>query len=126
MRDAGRRDGEQKNSVIEMMNVRPAGVEKEVRHPARHDKDHADARDDEGQEERDERQPREMPDGPRRRIMFSGQLFFSSFQFIARLAAARCRVSHNGHGGAKEKIRRDPLGEKDFCKKSWTAFCATN
>jgi len=68
MRDAGRRDGEQKNSVIEMMNVRPAGVEKEVRHPARHDKDHADARDHKGKEERDEREPRQMPDGPRRRV----------------------------------------------------------
>src|SRR5947209_3943838 len=62
-----------------MMNVRPGRVEKEVRHPARHDEDHANARDDKGQEERDKRQPREMPDGPWRRIMFSGQLFF---QFV--------------------------------------------
>src|SRR5213079_510675 len=32
-----------------------------------------------------------------------GSAFFSSFQFIARFAAARCGVSHDGHGGQKRK-----------------------
>jgi len=100
-------------------------VEKEVRHPARHDKDHADARDDEGQEERDERQAREMPAGR------GGVLCFrvSFFQFVpihCSICSSALRSLTRWSRRAKEKIRRDPLSEKDFCKKSWTAFCAAD
>jgi hypothetical protein len=50
-------------------------VEKEVRHPARHDEDHADARDHEGEEESDESEPREMADRAWGSVMLSRQLF---------------------------------------------------
>lgn len=48
---------EQKNPVVQMMNVRSARVQKQIGDAPRHDQNHERARRDESEEERRERQP---------------------------------------------------------------------
>jgi len=93
--------GEGKYPIVQVVDVRPAHVEKKVRYPAGHDENHQHPRSDEREQERGKRYPREMAC----ESSFRGQVHLETVSGSAEKGQLKVRCIETKHRLKCDRVR---------------------